>query len=178
MMMACSRKKFWNSRTVGQLLVSNPPLMFSSSVFLFNPVISWLDFTNFALPGYEGISFLAIFNLSLKVELGEECNGRYRGLSDEFEAFSYNSVAFSSSLSTPNKPKGLEGMTFTLTMEQKIHARSLCRWLVQCHRSPVRRITTPLEFERIKLHVGANCCNCPPTLCHMMKYHSFTHGHF
>lgn len=119
MMMACSRKKFWNSRTVGQLLVSNPPLMFSSSVFLFNPVISWLDFTNFALPGYEGISFLAILNLSLKVELGEECNGRYRGLSDEFEAFSYNSVAFSSSLSTPNKPKGLEGMTFTLTREQK-----------------------------------------------------------
>lgn len=117
MMMACSRKKFWNSRTVGQLLVSNPPLMFSSSVFLFNPVISWLDFTNFALPGYEGISFLAIFNLSLKAELGEECNGRYRGLSDEFEAFSYNSVAFSSSLSTPNKPKGLEGMTFTLTMD-------------------------------------------------------------
>ena len=173
MMMACSRKKFWNSRTTRQLLVSNPPLMFSSSVFLFNPVISWLDFTNFALPGYEGISFLAIFNLSLKAELGEECNGRYRGLSDEFEAFSYNSVAFSSSLSTANKPKGLEGMTFTLTMEQKIHARSLC-----CHWSPVRRIATSVEFEGIKLHAGANWCNCPPTLCHMMKYHSFTHGHF
>ena len=166
--MACSRKKFWNSRTTRQLLVSNPPLMFSSSVFLFNPVISWLDVTNFALPGYEGISFLTIFNLSLKVELGEECNGRYRGLSDEFEAFSNNSVAFSSSLSTPNKPKGLEGMTSYFHSDNGIKNPPAQSLLLTCS------VSSKSSAEN---HDIRGIWTYQIT-AHLPYVISFTHGHF
>lgn len=78
MMMACSRKNVRKSCfIVVQFSVSALEWIPSSFVVNSNPLLSLTDFTNFALPGYDGISFRAAFSLSLNVEPGER---DFRGL--------------------------------------------------------------------------------------------------
>ena len=71
MMMACSRKNVPKSWIVAQLSVSALEWILWSFVVNVNPLLSLTDRTNFALPGYDGISFRAAFSLSLNVEPGE-----------------------------------------------------------------------------------------------------------
>lgn len=78
MMMACSRKNVRKSCfIVVQFSVSALEWISSSFVVNANPLLSLTDLTNFALPGYDGISFRAAFSLSLNVEPGER---DFRGL--------------------------------------------------------------------------------------------------